>query len=497
MGEYILTIDEGTTSARAIVLNHEGECISIADKEFNQYYPKSGWLEHDANEIWTTTIEVIKKALQSGNICDSEIKAIGITNQRETTVVWDKNTGKPLYNAIVWADRRTAEYCADLKSKGFESMVKEKTGLLLDPYFSGTKVRWILDNVEGAQAKAENGELYFSNIDGWIIWNLTNGKAHVTDYSNASRTLLFNINELKWDDELLKMLNIPASMLPEVKPSSGYFATATNIFSKEIPITGVAGDQQAATFGQCCFKKGMSKITFGTAGVLTLNIGNKPKISKNGLLTTIGWGLDGKVDYLFEGTVYNAGSSIQWLRDEMGFIEESSDSEHFAEKVHTSRELYVVPAFTGFAAPYWDPYARGVIVGITRGTNKNNIIRATSESLGYQTRDLIDALNEDMGEKVQVLKVDGGACRNNLITQFTSDIIGIPVERPENVETTAAGAAYLAGLAVGYWESEEDIACHRKIEKVFKPIIDENERSKLYKGWKRAVNAALVWSKDR
>ncbi|AWI05643.1 glycerol kinase GlpK [Clostridium drakei] len=497
MGEYILTIDEGTTSARAIVLNHEGECISIADKEFNQYYPKSGWLEHDANEIWTTTIEVIKKALQSGNISDSEIKAIGITNQRETTVVWDKNTGKPLYNAIVWADRRTAEYCADLKSKGFESMVKEKTGLLLDPYFSGTKVRWILDNVEGAQAKAENGELYFSNIDGWIIWNLTNGKTHVTDYSNASRTLLFNINELKWDDELLKMLNIPASMLPEVKPSSGYFATATNIFSKVIPITGVAGDQQAATFGQCCFKKGMSKITFGTAGVLTLNIGNKPKISKNGLLTTIGWGLDGKVDYLFEGTVYNAGSSIQWLRDEMGFIEESSDSEHFAEKVHTSEELYVVPAFTGFAAPYWDPYARGVIVGITRGTNKNNIVRATSESLGYQTRDLIDALNEDMGEKVQVLKVDGGACRNNLITQFTSDIIGIPVERPENVETTAAGAAYLAGLAVGYWESEEDIACHRKIEKVFKPIIDENERSKLYKGWKRAVNAALVWSKDR
>ncbi|AKA67961.1 glycerol kinase GlpK [Clostridium scatologenes] len=497
MGEYILTIDEGTTSARAIVLNHEGECISIADKEFNQYYPKSGWLEHDANEIWTTTIEVIKKALQSGNISDSEIKAIGITNQRETTVVWDKNTGKPLYNAIVWADRRTAEYCADLKSKGFESMVKEKTGLLLDPYFSGTKVRWILDNVEGAQAKAENGELYFSNIDGWIIWNLTNGKIHVTDYSNASRTLLFNINELKWDDELLKMLNIPTSMLPEVKPSSGYFATATNIFSKVIPITGVAGDQQAATFGQCCFKKGMSKITFGTAGVLTLNIGNKPKISKNGLLTTIGWGLDGKVDYLFEGTVYNAGSSIQWLRDEMGFIEESSDSEHFAEKVHTSEELYVVPAFTGFAAPYWDPYARGVIVGITRGTNKNNIVRATSESLGYQTRDLIDALNEDMGEKVQVLKVDGGACRNNLITQFTSDIIGIPVERPENVETTAAGAAYLAGLAVGYWESEEDIACHRKIEKVFKPIIDENERSKLYKGWKRAVNAALVWSKDR
>lgn len=497
MSEYILTIDEGTTSARAIVFNHAGECVSVAAKEFTQYYPKSGWLEHDANEIWTTTIEVIKRALQRGNISDSEIKAIGITNQRETTVVWDKNTGKPLYNAIVWADRRTAEYCAALKSKGLEPMVKEKTGLLLDPYFSGTKVRWILDNVEGAQAKAENGELYFSNIDGWIIWNLTNGKAHVTDYSNASRTLMFNINELKWDNELLEMLNVPACMLPEVKPSSGYFATATNVFSKEIPITGVAGDQQAATFGQCCFEKGMSKITFGTAGVLTLNIGDKPRASKNGLLTTIGWGLDGKVDYLFEGIVYNAGSSIQWLRDEMRFIEQSSDSEHFAEKVGTSDELYMVPAFTGFAAPYWDPYARGIIVGLTRGTNKNNIIRATSESLGYQTRDLIDALNEDMGEKVQILKVDGGACRNNLITQFTSDIIGIPVERPENVETTAAGAAYLAGLAVGYWKNKEDIVENRKIDKVFNPIIDEIERAKLYKGWKRAVNAALVWSKDR
>lgn len=497
MNEYILTIDAGTTSARAIVFNHEGECVSVAAKEFTQYYPKSGWLEHDANEIWTTTVEVIKKALQGKNITSSQIKAIGVTNQRETTVVWDKNTGKPIYNAIVWADRRTTEYCAGLKAKGLEPMVKEKTGLLLDPYFSGTKVRWILDNVEGAQAKAENGELYFSNIDGWIIWNLTNGKTHVTDYSNASRTLMFNISELKWDNDLLEMLNIPKCMLPEVKPSSGYFATATNVFSKEIPITGVAGDQQAATFGQCCFEKGMSKMTFGTAGVLTLNIGDKPRTSKNGLLTTIGWGLDGKVEYLFEGIVYNAGSSIQWLRDEMKFIEESPDCEHFAEKVETSDELYVVPAFTGFAAPYWDPYARGIIVGLSRGTNKNNVIRATSESLGYQTKDLIDALNEDMGEKVKILKVDGGACRNNLISQFTSDIIGIPVERPDNVETTAAGAAYLAGLAVGYWKDKEDIVKNRKIDKVFKPSFDETKRDKLYKGWKRAVNAALVWSKDK
>lgn len=411
--------------------------------------------------------------------------------------MWDKNTGKPLYNAIVWADRRTAEYCSDLKDKGFEQMVIEKTGLLLDPYFSGTKVRWILDNVEGAQAKAENGELYFSNMDGWLIWNLTNGKCHVTDYSNASRTLMFNIKELKWDKELLEMLNVPECMLPEVKPSSGYFATATSIFSKEIPITGVAGDQQAATFGQCCFQKGMSKFTFGTAGVLTMNIGDKPIASKNGLLTTIGWGLDGKVEYLLEGIVYNAGSSIQWLRDQMKLIEQSSDSEYFSCKVDTSDELYVVPAFTGFAAPYWDPFARGIIVGISRGTDKNNIVRATLESIGYQTRDLVDALNEDMGEKVKLLKVDGGACRNNLIDQFTSDILGIPVERPDNVETTAAGAAYLAGLAVGYWKNEQDIIRNCKINKIFNPAIDETRRSKLYKGWKRAVNVALAWSKDR
>jgi glycerol kinase len=497
MEEYVMTIDEGTTSARAIVFNHAGECVSVASQEFTQYYPKSGWLEHDANEIWSTTVFVIKKALEKGNISDSQIKVIGIANQRETTVVWNKNTGKPIYNAIVWADRRTANYCDSLRAKGLDPMVKKKTGLLIDPYFSGTKVRWILDNVEDAQAQAEKGELYFSNIDGWIIWNLTNGKAHVTDYSNASRTLMFNINELKWDTELLQMLNVPAAMLPEVRPSSGYFATATNVFSREIPIAGVAGDQQAATFGQCCFEKGMSKMTYGTAGVLTLNIGDKPRASKNGLLTTIGWGLDGKVDYLFEGIVYNAGSSIQWLRDEMKLIEESPDSEYFANKVETSDELYVVPAFTGFAAPYWDAYARGIIVGLTRGTSKNSVIRATTESLGYQTRDLIDALNEDMGEKVQVLKVDGGACRNNLISQFTSDIIGIPVERPENVETTAAGSAYLAGLAVGYWKDKDDIVKNRKINKVFQPRIDEEKRARLYKGWKRGVNAALAWSKDR
>ncbi|MEY8001164.1 glycerol kinase GlpK [Clostridium sp. Mt-5] len=497
MGKYILTIDEGTTSARAILFDHDGKCVSAVSKEFTQYYPKSGWLEHDPVEIWTTTIEVIKKAMADGNICDSEIKAIGITNQRETVVVWDKNTGRPIYNAIVWGDRRTAEFCDELKNKGFESMVRNKTGLLIDSYFSGTKVRWILDNVEGAKEKANRGELYFSNIDGWVIWNLTKGKAHVTDYSNASRTLMFNINELKWDDELLEMLDVPASMLPEVKPSSGYFATATDVFNTEIPITGDAGDQQAATFGQCCFQRGMSKITYGTAGVMTMNIGNKPILSKNGMLTTIGWGLNGKVEYLFEGTVYNAGSSIQWLRDEMKFIEASPDSEFFAKKVDTSDEVYVVPAFTGLGAPYWDSYARGIIVGLSRGTNKNSIIRATLESLSYQTRDLRDALNEDLGEQIPILKVDGGACKNNLLTQFTSDILGIPVERPEIVETTAAGAAYLAGLAVGYWKDEEDIIKNRKVDKVFQPNMDEDRRNELYKGWRRAIGAALNWSRNR
>jgi len=497
MREFILTIDEGTTSARAIVFNHEGDCVSVAAKEFTQYYPASGWLEHDPNEIWTTTIEVIKKAMQNGNIADNEIKAIGITNQRETTVVWDKCTGKPVYNAIVWGDRRTAEFCDGLRNKGYEPIIKQKTGLVLDPYFSGTKVRWILDHVEGAREKAENGDLLFSNIDGWIIWNLTGGKAHVTDYSNASRTLMFNINDLKWDNELLSMLDVPANMLPEVKQSSGYFATATKIFKNQIPITGVAGDQMAATFGQCCFEKGMSKFTYGTAGVMTMNIGDKPIASKNGLLTTIGWGLNGKVVYLMEGIVYNAGSAIQWLRDELKFIEASPDSEFFAKKVGDDNEVYVVPAFTGFAAPYWDAYARGTIVGLSRGTSKNNIIRATLESLSYQTKDLVDALAEDFGQRLPLLKVDGGACRNDLMTQFTSDILDMDVERPSNVETTAAGAAYLAGLAVGYWKNEEEIVQYRKIDKVFHPSMDEETRKKLYKGWKRAVNAALAWSKDR
>ena len=497
MGDYILTIDEGTTSARAIVLNHEGDCVSVASKEFKQYYPVSGWLEHDAEEIWETTMEVIKKVFINGKIKEDDIKAIGIANQRETTVVWDKHTGKPIYHAIVWGDRRTADFCDSLKSKGFEPMVKKKTGLVLDPFFSGTKIRWILDNVEGAREKANRGDLLFSNIDGWIIWNLTGGKVHVTDYSNASRTLMFNINDLKWDNDLLKMLDVPASMLPEVKPSSGYFATTTEVFKKQIPITGVAGDQMAATFGQCCFEKGMFKYTYGTAGILEMNIGEKPIPSKHGLLTTIGWGLNGKVTYLMEGTVYNSGSAIQWLRDECKFINQYSETESFASQADNKSEVYVVPAFTGLAAPYWDAYARGAIFGLSRGSGKNEIIRATLESLTYQTKDLIDALAEDIGERFTLLKVDGGGCHSDVMNQFTADLLNIDVERPKNVETTAAGAAYLAGLAVGYWSSMNDITSCRKIDRIFHPNMKELERNNRYKGWKRAVNATLAWSKDR
>ena len=448
MGDYILTIDEGTTSARAIVLNHEGDCVSVASKEFKQYYPVSGWLEHDAEEIWETTMEVIKKVFINGKIKEDDIKAIGIANQRETTVVWDKHTGKPIYHAIVWGDRRTAD-------------------------------------------------LLFSNIDGWIIWNLTGGKVHVTDYSNASRTLMFNINDLKWDNDLLKMLDVPASMLPEVKPSSGYFATTTEVFKKQIPITGVAGDQMAATFGQCCFEKGMFKYTYGTAGILEMNIGEKPIPSKHGLLTTIGWGLNGKVTYLMEGTVYNSGSAIQWLRDECKFINQYSETESFASQADNKSEVYVVPAFTGLAAPYWDAYARGAIFGLSRGSGKNEIIRATLESLTYQTKDLIDALAEDIGERFTLLKVDGGGCHSDVMNQFTADLLNIDVERPKNVETTAAGAAYLAGLAVGYWSSMNDITSCRKIDRIFHPNMKELERNNRYKGWKRAVNATLAWSKDR
>lgn len=498
MKEYILTIDEGTTSARAIIFDHSGDIVSLAQKEFTQYYPQPGWIEQDPIEIWTTTMEVIGKCMMQSGLAPEQIKAIGITNQRETVVVWDKNTGTPVYNDIVWGDRRTAPYCDELKAAGYEPMVREKTGLIIDSYFSGTKIKWILDNVEGARAAAENGDLIFSNIDGWILWNLTKGEAHMTDYSNASRTLLFNIHTLDWDDEMLELLTIPKSMCPEVKESSGHFAYTKvhNLFEgKPIPVEGIIGDQMSATFGQCCFQKGQCKITWGTAGTMTMNTGDEAIMSNNGMLTTIGWGLNGEVQYLLEGTVYNAGSSVQWLRDEMKFLESSADSEYFAAKSTLPLgTCYVVPSFSGLGAPYWDSYARGTIFGMSRGTAKNDIIRATLDSIGYQTRDILESIAEDMGEKIHLLRVDGGACNNDIITQFTSDILGINVERPSNVETTAAGAAYLAGLSVGYWKDEDDILHNRKVDKVFSPIMEPKQREKLYAGWKNCVKALMVWS---
>ncbi len=501
MKEYILSIDQGTTSIRAIFFNHDGDIVSVYAKEFAQFYPDSGWVEQDPMEMWAVTGEVIEKAMAKSNIKEDEIVAIGITNQRETSIVWDKNTGDPVYNAIVWQDRRTAEYCDQLKAEdpGIEAKVRNKTGLMIDSYFSATKVKWILDNVEGARERAEKGDLLFGNVDTWIMWKLTGGKTHATDYSNASRTLMYNIHDLKWDEELLKVFNVPASMLPKVQESSGHFGVTAKIFKREIPITGDAGDQQAATFGQCCFKKGMAKFTYGTAGVMTVNIGDKPFLSNNGLTTTIGWGINGKVEYLLEAVAFSAGSAIQWLRDEMDMLDESPDSEYFALKTKkvSNCGVYFVPAFTGLCAPYWNSYARAAIVGIERGTTKNNIIRAVLESLGYQTRDMFDAFSEDLGERLSILKVDGGACNNNLLMQFTSDIVNVDIERPDNTETTAAGVAYLAGLAVGFWKDQDEIVQKRTVNQVFHPQMDEELRNELYKGWKRAINCNLEWANDR
>jgi glycerol kinase len=500
MKKYILSIDQGTTSIRAIFFNHDGDIVSVQAKEFAQFYPDSGWVEQDPMEMWAVTIEVIQKAMTKSNIKEEEIEAIGITNQRETSIVWDKKTGEPVYNAIVWMDRRTADYCIQLKADDpkIEDIVRNKTGLMIDSYFSGTKVRWILDNVEGAREKAEKGDLLFGNVDTWIMWKLTGGKTHATDYSNASRTLMYNINDLKWDEELLKLFNVPASMLPKVQESSGHFGVTAEIFKCAIPITGDAGDQQAATFGQCCFKKGMAKYTYGTAGVMTVNIGEKPFLSNNGLTTTIGWGLNGKVEYLLEAVAFSAGSAIQWLRDEMDMLDESPDSEYFALKTKKSNcGVYFIPAFTGLCAPYWNSYARASIVGIERGTTKNNIIRAVLESLGYQTRMMYDAFSEDLGERLSILKVDGGACNNNLLMEFTANITNVDIERPDNTETTAAGVAYLAGLAVGFWKDQDEIVQKITVDRVFNPEMAEEFREELYKGWKRAINANLEWANDR
>ncbi|NLY66166.1 MAG: glycerol kinase GlpK [Tissierellia bacterium] len=491
--KYILALDQGTTSSRAIIFNHKGEIVKIAQKEFTQYYPKPGWVEHDPMEIWGSQSGVAREVIETAGIRPEEIAAIGITNQRETTVIWDKNTGRPIYNAIVWQCRRTAAICEELKRRGLEDYIRDNTGLVIDAYFSATKIKWILDNVEGAREKAEKGELLFGNIDTWLIWNLTRGKVHVTDYSNASRTMLYNIKELKWDDRLLKELNIPKSVLPEVKPSSHVYGyTDPDIFGGlRIPIAGVAGDQQAALFGQACFKAGMAKNTYGTGCFLLMNTGDEMVKSKNGLITTIAWGIDGKVEYALEGSIFVAGAVVQWLRDELKLIHDAKDSEYFAKKVEDSNGVYLVPAFTGLGAPYWDMDARGVIVGLTRGANKNHIIRAALESIAYQTRDVLEVMEEDSGIKLKELRVDGGAAANNFLMQFQSDILGVPIKRPNIIETTALGAAYLAGLAVGFWSCREEIWEKWNVNQSFEPQMEIEKRENIYKGWKEAVKKAI------
>ena len=495
MAKYVMALDAGTTSNRCILFNQKGEVCSVAQRAFTQYFPKPGWVEHDADEIWASQLGVAVEALNKISAKAEDIAAIGITNQRETAIVWDKNTGEPIYNAIVWQCRRTSAYCDSLKEKGLTDKFREKTGLVIDAYFSGTKIKWILDNVEGARERAEKGELLFGTVDTWLIWKLTKGKVHVTDYSNASRTMLFNIKDLCWDEEILKELNIPRCMLPEVKPSSCVYGS-TDYFGGEVKIAGAAGDQQAALFGQTCFNAGEAKNTYGTGCFLLMNTGEKPVFSKNGLVTTIAWGIDGKVNYALEGSIFVAGAAIQWLRDEMRLIDSSIDSEYMASKVSDTNGCYVVPAFTGLGAPHWDQYARGTIVGITRGVNKSHIIRATLESLAYQTHDVITAMKADSNIDLRSLKVDGGASANNLLMQIQSDIIAAPVLRPKCVETTAMGAAYLAGLAVGYWSSKEDVIQNWAIDRVFEPSIGEEDRAKRIKGWNKALTYAHGWAKD-
>ncbi len=497
MSKYIMALDAGTTSNRCILFNRNGEIKSVAQKEFTQYFPHSGWVEHDAQEIWLTQYSVASEALAKIGAKAEDIAAIGITNQRETTIVWDKETGEPIHHAIVWQDRRTADYCESLVAKGLAEPYRDKTGLVIDPYFSATKIRWLLQNVPGAMRKAEEGKLLFGTVETWLIWKLTGGKVHITDYSNASRTMLYNIVDLKWDEDILKELEIPVSMLPEVRPSSSVYATTSaDLFGGEIPIAGAAGDQQAALFGQTCFKPGQAKNTYGTGCFLLMNTGTKPVFSGQGLITTIAWGLNDKVEYALEGSVFVAGSAVQWLRDQLRFFDSAMDSEYFAKKVKDTAGCYVVPAFTGLGAPYWDPYARGAIVGLSRGVNKYHIIRATLESLAYQTYDILTAMEADAGMKLSSLNVDGGACANNLLMQMQADIIQTEVNRPTCVETTAAGAAYLAGLAVGYWKSQEDLIQNISIDKRFVPQISFEEQQKKLKRWHKAVAYTRAWEKD-
>lgn len=488
--KYVLALDQGTTSSRAILFDRNGRIVNISQKEFTQLYPNPGWVEHNPLEIWETQLNAAKEAIKYIDV--SEIACIGITNQRETTILWDQNTGKPVYNAIVWQSRQTSDICDDLKKSGLKPYIKENTGLVIDAYFSGTKIKWILDNVEGVRERAEKGDILFGTVDTWLLWNLTGGKAHITDYSNASRTMIYNIKNLRWDEKILGILDIPSEILPEVRQSSEIYAnTNAEIFGAEIPISGIAGDQQAALFGQLCFQEGMVKNTYGTGCFMLMNTGEKIVQSHQGLITTIAWGLQGKVEYALEGSVFVAGAAIQWLRDELKIIHEAADSEYFANKVKDTEGVYVVPAFTGLGAPYWDMYARGAIVGLTRGAGRNHIIRATLESIAYQTKDIIEAMIEDSGINLTVLKVDGGASANNFLMQFQSDILNVNIERPEITETTALGAAYLAGLATGFWKSKGEVIQNWSMNKKFKPSINDDERNRLYSGWKKAVKKAM------
>ena len=494
-GKYIVALDQGTTSSRAIIFDHQGQIVGSSQREFTQIYPKAGWVEHNPMEIWATQSAVLTEVLAKTGIQSDEVAGIGITNQRETTVVWDKNTGQPIYNAIVWQCRRTTDICEQLKKDGLETYIKQTTGLVTDAYFSGTKVKWILDNVEGARKKADNGELLFGTVDTWLIWNLTNGRAHVTDVTNASRTMLFDIKKLQWDHTMLEVLQIPHSMLPEVKSCSEIYGQ-TNIGGKggtRIPISGIAGDQHAALFGQMCHDKGMAKNTYGTGCFLLMNTGDTPITSEHGLLTTIACSIDGKVTYALEGSVFMGGASVQWLRDELGLVRDAADTEYFASKVEDTNGVYVVPAFVGLGAPYWDPYARGAIFGLTRGSNRNHIVRATLEAIAYQSRDLLDAMQQDSGIELTSLRVDGGAISNQFLMQFQSDILGKTVSCPEVSETTAAGAAYLAGLAVGFWSSIDELKDKVKINREYQPVMVSKKREELYRGWQKAVERSRGW----
>ena len=496
--KYIMALDQGTTSSRAILFDKEGNVVATSQKEFTQFYPKIGWVEHNPMEIWGSQSGVMREVLETNSIRPEEVCAIGITNQRETTIVWEKSTGKPIYNAIVWQCRRTSEICDELKEKGSEKLIKDKTGLILDAYFSATKIKWILDNVEGAREKAENGELLFGTVDTWLIWNLTRGKVHVTDYTNAARTMLYNIKELKWDDEILEILDIPKSMLPDVKPSSYIYGHTDEgmLSGAQIPIAGCAGDQQAALFGQTCFEEGSAKNTYGTGCFMLMNTGENIVESKHGLLTTIAWGVDGKVEYALEGSIFIGGASIQWLRDELRVLYDAKQSEFYANSVKDTNGVYVVPAFAGLGAPYWDMYARGTILGLSRGAKKEHIIRATLESIAYQVKDVLNAMQEDSGLKLKDLRVDGGASSNNFLMQFQSDILDVNIDRPKVVETTALGAAYLAGLAVEFYNNKDEIKKSWIIDREFIPNMSYDKRNLLYKGWKKAVSRSLLWAKE-